>query len=484
MKLVQFRLWLRTNSARNVRLLLLLEQYNLLHSPQFPIGALLLKSLQLTTDEVSSTGRKGDSVTNKRIFVVDHMCALPYGHNQGSVALFRRKLAEYFTESHALVPRVLPDGAAKEKGFTRCLNYPYNAFYFRRFEVNLTRWIKNQAMRIRLQLWLRRMEKVVLTSLARLFRFDLVLWKTQRNWRELFKAYNIGADDLLFFPSADFYGATACLNLLLSGVIQAPPRLSLRMIGVMEHASLSSRSACDLLLEKVQMAGARGIDVKIFAETPAYAAYLTRRLRTQVNYFPAPMSGDHMPMPRSEPTIAASIGSGRGDRGYFLIADIVQKSAIHSRQRILFEIQSMPPQDHAFRRDYEATLASMPNVHILPSVLTDDEILDCYRRSYVAVLPYDPKVYERRGSAVYQEAIAFTRPVVCLDGTAFADLIERYQNGYVCSTVEDIVAAIDECASISPDEWDKRLTVTRDLYEMDVNDAIRQVLAEPALDWP
>jgi glycosyltransferase involved in cell wall biosynthesis len=188
------------------------------------------------------------------------------------------------------------------------------------------------------------------------------------------------------------------------------------------------------------------------------------------------MSGEHMPMPRSEPVIAASIGSGRGDRGYFLIADIVRTSAIASRHPILFEVQSMPQQDHAYRRDYEAILAAMPTVHILPAILTDEEILDCYRRSYVAVLPYDPKVYERRGSAVYQEAIAFTRPVVCLAGTAFADLIERYENGYVCANVDEIVAAIDDCAAVPPAEWDRRLTITRSLYEMDVNGAIRELL--------
>ncbi len=436
-----------------------------------------MKSLQPTADEVSSERLKDDIETSGRVFVVDHMCALPYGHNQGSVALFRRRLAQYFTESHALVPVVLPAGVAEKKQFTRCLNYPYNAFYFCRFEAALSRWIKNQDWRVRLQLWLRRTEKIVLTTLTSLLRFDLVLWKTERNWKQQFKAYGIGSDDLIFFPSADFYGATACLNLLLSDKTRTPPRLGLRMICVMEHASLSGRSACDLLLSKVQLAKARGMDIRIFAETPAYAAFLTQQLGREVSYFPAPMGGEPMPMPRSEPAIAASIGSGRGDRGYFLIADILRASAIASARPILFEVQSMPQRDHAFRRDYEAILATMPNVRILPAILTDGEILDFYRRCYVAVLPYDPKVYERRGSAVYQEAIAFTRPVVCLAGAAFADLIGRYENGYACANVDEMVDAIHKCAAVPPEEWDRRLAITRGLYEMDVNEAIRELLA-------
>lgn len=417
-----------------------------------------------------------DSVRRKRIFIVDHMCVLPYGHNQGSVALFRRALASDFAESYALVPEVLPIGAAQEKGFTRCLSYPYHAFYYRRFELLLARCIKSKTLRARVQLWLRRAEKVLLTGLASLLRFDVVLWNTERNWRAQFKTYNIGSDDLIFFPSTDYYGAAACLDWIVKGKVDTSPRVHLRMICVMENASLSSSSACDLLLEKVRIAIAEGVDVSVSAETPAYVSYLARKLGEDVSYFPQPLSGDAMPMPSSSPIIAASIGSGRGDKGYFLLADIVRKTAIRSKGRISFEIQSVPPQDHGYRPDYEITLAKIQDVHILPAIMADRELLDLYRRSYVAVLPYDPKTYEHRGSAIFQEAIAFTRPVVCLVGAAFADLIERYKNGYACRDVEDIAAAIVDCTSIPPSEWDRRLTIARSLYEADVKAAIKQVL--------
>ncbi|HEX9200370.1 MAG TPA: hypothetical protein VF865_12475 [Acidobacteriaceae bacterium] len=421
----------------------------------------------------------GDRAPRKRIFIVDHMCVLPYGHAQASVALFRRTLGEHFSESHALVPNVLSARSAKERGFTRSLNYPYNVYIYRRFDFLLNRCLRSKWLRVRLQDRLGLIEGGILRWMIGRFGFDGVLWNTERNWEKQFKRYSFGSDDLLFFPSADFYGAAACLDLLLKGKIRNPPRLHLRMIGVMENTCLGSKAACDLLLERVKKATAQGIDVRLSAETPAYASYLAEKLGAVVTYFPQPLGHDSVPMPATEPRIAASMGSARRDKGYFLMMEIVRKTAHRCGNRVVFEIQSMPFDDDAFSSEYESELVTLPNSRVLPAVMEEGEMLELFRRSYVAVLPYDAVVYKHRGSAILQEAIAFTRPVVCLGGAAFAPLVGRYKNGAVCRDVDGVAAAIEECASISPSEWDKRLAVSRRLYERDVEDAIARVLAEP-----
>jgi hypothetical protein len=53
-------------------------------------------------------------------------------------------------------------------------------------------------------------------------------------------------------------------------------------------------------------------------ETPAYISYLAEKLGRRVEYFPYPLCGNSVPMPRLKPVVAAAIGSGRGDKGYFL----------------------------------------------------------------------------------------------------------------------------------------------------------------------
>jgi glycosyltransferase involved in cell wall biosynthesis len=418
-----------------------------------------------------------DSVPKKmRLFVVDHMCVLPYGHNRESVALFRRELAANFTESHALVPLALDAGTANARGFTRCLNFPYNAFSYRRFGAWFDRWIKSDQIRIWVQLVLRRIEKVVLTGLMKVLPFDVVLWLTERNWKKLFRTYDFSGDDLIFFPSADFYGAGACLHWIAKGKTRNPPRIHLRMVNVMENASLSSSSAREVLITRVRTAIAQGIDVSMSGETPAYISYLAEKLGRRVEYFPYPLCGNSVPMPRLKPVVAAAIGSGRGDKGYFLWADIAQKTAMLSTEPVAFEIQAMPRQDHEFNPEYEISLANIPNVRVFPATLTDQDMVEFYQRGYVVVLPYDPKVYEYRGSAIMQEAIAYTRPVVCLAGAAYADSVGRYQNGYVCRNIEEMVAAIAECASIPPAEWDRRLKIARKLYAEDVQEAMERIL--------
>ena len=418
-----------------------------------------------------------DSASRKtRLFVGDHMCVLPYGHSRASVALFRRELEANFTESQALVPLALGAGTADVRDFTRCLNFPYNAFGYRRFGPWCDRWIKNDALRIWVQRVLRRIERVALTRLAKILRFDLLLWLTERNWKKLFRTYDFGRDDLIFFPSADFYGVGACLDWILKSKIKNPPRIHLRMVNVMENASLNPSSAREVLITRVRRAIAQGIDVSLSGETMAYISYLTEKLGEHVEYFPYPLSGDSAPMPRSKPVVAAAIGSGRGDKGYFLWADIAQKTAMLSTEPVLFEIQAMPRQDREFNYEYEMNLASIPNIRVLAATLTEPDMVECYQRSYAVVLPYDPKVYEYRGSAIMQEAIAFCRPVVCLAGAAYADSVKRYQNGYVCRDIEEMVAAISECASISPVEWERRLKIARESYAEDVREAIERIL--------
>lgn len=415
------------------------------------------------------------SKAKKRLFIVDYMCVLPYGHNHGSVALFQRELAPHFDETFACVARPYSVKDALAKGFSRCLYYPYKTIFHVRFDRTLYKLIKNTSLRNFVRRGLRFTENFLLKILVRLFHFDLVMAKVRSNWKHLSCKYNLGQDDFIFFPSADYYGAVSCLDFFIKIGKQAP-RIHLRLIGVMENASIVNRTPLADLLKKVHQALAAGLDVSLSAETPKYADHLSRILNLKVFYFPYPLAGNLCAMPSSRPAIVSSIGQGRKDKGYFQLAYIIRNVGNKHQSEINFEIQSMPEDHTSYGAHYERVLRAMANVKLLEPVLTDEEIDAFFRRTAIILLPYDRSIYALRGSALFQEALAYGRPVICFEGLGFSPLIERYQNGYLCSNLDQFAEAIAECAALDTPVWDQRLASSRRLYADDVKEALRQLL--------
>jgi glycosyltransferase involved in cell wall biosynthesis len=291
------------------------------------------------------------------------------------------------------------------------------------------------------------------------------------------RRYTITTNDTIFFPSADYYGAITLLDQLMRQPLRRP-KIHMRMIGVTENVAVRNLTSRADLLRRVQEAREAGIDVCLSAETPVYATYLSRVLKGDVFYFPYPLMGPLIPMPRVRPALVTSIGQGRDDKGYFLLADLIRFTGFQKRAELTFAIQSIPGDHPDFCARYERVLEAIPNVKLLPPVLKDEEVADLYHHAAVILLPYNKKSYAMRGSAIYQEATAFGRPVIGLSDVGFADLIERYQNGYICHDLKECADAIYKCLATSPEEWEQRMQESRRLYAADLEVAMHLFLGK------
>ncbi len=411
-----------------------------------------------------------------RLFIVDHMCVLPYGHNQGSLALFCKELSPHFNETITLVPKALPAEAARAKNFVRCLSYPYSALIETRFAPLIKKLMpQRSSARYCIKEWLRFTERAILAGIHILTGFDVLLNATRRDWKKVFRRYAITDSDTVFFPSADYYGAIGLLDWLLE---QSDMRVKvhLRMIGVTENAAIRNIKPRADLLQRVKQARTAGLDVAMSAETPVYASYLTSIVGFEVFYFPYPLVGPLLPMPRKKPADIVSIGQGRRDKGYFSLKELVRHTGFARRGDFIFTIQSIPNDHPDYCPRYERTLNGILNVRLLPAQLGDEEIAELYRDATAVLLPYDRKTYALRGSAVYQEATAFGRPVISLGDVGFAGLIERYNNGYACHDLKECAEAVRQCIAVGADEWERRMQAARALYMADIEEAIRLFL--------
>lgn len=360
-----------------------------------------------------------------RIFVVDHNCILCFGHNSKSVRLYTDFFRSLGLETMALVPKNYTGKTAQAE---RVLNYPYSYLvepdkptFFQRRRVN--RFINKLSMAVG---------------------FDAKLLKLRINWETIIKQYQIGNDDLVFFPSTDFFGAASLIqHLEKRGRKHHAPRIHCRFIGVMENESFK-RPYPRLDLIRLIKSNSENLNISVSAETPTYAAYLRMLLRQDVSYFPYPLF-EARPRKVSSNFLVSSPGSGRADKGFFdslAIAQAVLNQDPDAKIRLV--IQDMQPKDKLYNPNFSKTLATFPNVDLLAASLPEDDIDAMMQSSYGYFLPYSPGTYRQRGSAIFQEAISYGKSVIVKQGTGFSDLVTRYKAGHLAETPADFAKSIQK----------------------------------------
>lgn len=78
-----------------------------------------------TKNQAATYSSEGSMVSQKaRLFLVDHMCVLPYGHNLNALVLFEDAFKNHFSASFCLATRDLPSYAEQGVRVERVLSYP------------------------------------------------------------------------------------------------------------------------------------------------------------------------------------------------------------------------------------------------------------------------------------------------------------------------------------------------------------------------
>lgn len=348
---------------------------------------------------------------SRRVFLVDAVCASELGHNANSLLHFSRLIEADGHSTQILVSLRFNASDARYAHFRPAFQYLYPT------RVPLDRPTPEEAGLGDFIEALSRMGAGVAID-----RHLETLAIT--DWLRLFREYGISSEDIIFFPSADFVAVSGLVSAMKLLPQKTRPNIHLRFIGVMELTGFGPRDCLRALARRL-----RDLErEKLFlsAETPALAARLSGLTGLKVDLVLYPLGTPHHSPQPDGPFVVTSIGGGRWDKGFFRLFDIIRETFRRLPPGAAqFRIQNLQPSAEMAAADYCAQLRALPDLQILSSTQSSEEIDRQFRESSLVLMPYDPAIYRFRGSAVFMEAIACSRPVVLSKGTGFDVLAKK-----------------------------------------------------------
>lgn len=362
-----------------------------------------------------------------RILVVDPVCAQLQGHNLTSLKIFQKYLASLRPE--ATVSCVASRNLAPELANRDAIHAHFNFYYHNRMKLSDPSGRPIDAVDA--------FDEEDQEGLA------------IEDFKSLREEYDLDNGDAIFFPSVDFYGALGALQLLEAYAPADAPSLYLRFIGVMEYASSAYADPQRELLRRVRRAMSKGYRVKIAAEASPYAAKLSRLLKTVVAVTPVPSNQSLVPLPEDGPFTVISPGSGRADKGFNLLPQII--SILRQRYPALyirFIAQNLPSWELKHHLNAASQLYAMPGVSLRNSSIDFSEMDEIFRSSHVVLMPYSEHIYALRSSAILTESAGYGRLVVTSTGTGFENDVRYFCMGRVCRTPEEYAEAIADYAQM------------------------------------
>jgi len=363
--------------------------------------------------------------TTSRLIICDPVCALPYGHNLAAMQNFRRFLGNQYEEIICVGSSYIPDAIAEKANIDRGFGYYYHDV------LPLPTGISDDDISIS------HAEKVTRAKA------DLVA---------LLIRLKVESTDTICYPSADFYSLFALAESIGELHQCGGPKILLRLIGVMEAAA-SAKYARPLAvaLTLINRLCASGIPVRLAAETPRYAEYLSVQLDRAVAVAPNIELFDQVALPAGDHFTVICPGSARYDKGFLYLVELFQSVRQQDPElRIRFRTQTLPDRDLRHQLSYLTKLYSIPGTTILPSQISAEEVRRMYEESDLVLLPYAHEVYAFRGSAVMIEATCIGRHCLALDGPAFIDQMRYFGTGTVCASVSDMASKIVTFSKLSP----------------------------------
>jgi glycosyltransferase involved in cell wall biosynthesis len=400
----------------------------------------------------------GDLRVIGRLFVCDPACVQPFGHNVVALKYFRDFFMEDFSEVRSLCCRLLPDEFVRRYGFVGFYDFYYQP-YFPAVDADLGPLATGPDFK----------------DLAFPDRVEMA---ATADAERLLQDFSIGPDDSILFPHLDFYGVVGLMNALAARRAEMWPQVFLRFIGVMENATATYREPLLELCSRIAAALDAGLRISVSAETPRYADRISELLGRPVSVTGYPEMAEQLPLPAEGPFVFYSPGSARHDKGFGALRELY--AAIRRRDEaasVRLITQMLPDHEQAQNLPITSQLYATPGVELLPSQITEAQMISTYRRSHAVLLPYDAETYRLRGSAVLMEAAFYGRPAVALEGTAFADQIRYYGLGVVAPDIAGMAEAALSLAATPRDRLEHRARQARHRYVTDNAASFRQWLS-------
>jgi glycosyltransferase involved in cell wall biosynthesis len=378
---------------------------------------------------------------NNRSFVIDFGCCLPFGHNLQSIKLYKQREEDRGKKTQAIVCRRI-NQMVDDENIDCVLPSIYQ---------NLIATTEENRVK-RTFLW-------VLALLVRIpvGKTSVALFLARRSIKKLFKTYQFTQDDIIIFPSTEYYGAKAFLEILSTIEERKRPKLHLRFIGVMEFTQIPFQNS---LKELVVLINQHHNTVQVSAEVPRYAKFLDSVLNMKVKPEPYPLLEQEIIYEKREKEdddfYILLPGTNRVDKGYFDLYTIAKEILFHY-PKVKFIVQDMKDYDRHFKRSYQRKLITLSNIILLEAVQPRNVMEEMYQKADLILLPYEPNSYHYRGSAIHYEAIMKKIPVLARKGCGFTDEITLWSSGWIYETKEDILLRLDEVINISPESIERKM---------------------------
>lgn len=381
-----------------------------------------------------------------RLFIVDPFCVLSYGHNAVAVREYYRRFSEYFSE---VVPMLCTESARRDD-YPIGTEYPFRYYYDSQMRLRpRVGFIDNLTRRD-----IPKVSKCVRSLLGACgipIIVDRERVRAIHDWRNIFRDFQLGSNDVLFFPSGDYYSVRGLMRFLPELAPDQCPVVYLNLINVMENGCKDRVDASLEMCREILEWGRVGKRFFVSAETPMYASFLSSVLMTEVDYIPFPPIGKRSEIKEKATFQVSVIGAARGDKGYFRLYDIITKvNKIVGDVDVVFSAQGMAEDNWEYSAEYEAKLKELKNLDLKPPSLTDSEIVSEYENSDVLLMPYCPRTYRLRGSAVMSEAMAYSRVLVTAEDCAFSEVVSLCEMGATCTTDEEYAEAIHVFFTLDP----------------------------------
>jgi glycosyltransferase involved in cell wall biosynthesis len=190
-----------------------------------------------------------------------------------------------------------------------------------------------------------------------------------------------------------------------------------------------------------------------FATTGLLTEELSDLLGTNVDAAPMPQPyGDPQSYSASKraphlPRVVI-LGGTRPEKGSHLIPAIVEACRSHVQTEFVVHLTNNTLTTEEFEK--LATIENQPHVTVIRSPMTLPEYNAALNDADIALFPYEVIPYRKRGSGVFAEAVAFSKPVVVTRGTWMAEQIEA---GRAAGTIfedlqpDSIARAIARCVT-------------------------------------
>lgn len=400
----------------------------------------------------------------ENVFILDPLAVTPYGHNAVVMNYYYEYFQKHKKNCFLFTNKYLPKNVLRVKNVSNFFDF----YYYKYFKVDeiVNHSFDDSIYKTYLK---NKIKHKIFIQLLKALRLDYILFSSIKEMKKLIIDFGIEKDDILLFPSVNYYSLRSIAKLLKNSYLNNFPKIHFRFINVVEYDSIfSKKNARKCILKDLRNINFKKNKISISAETPIYANYLSKQLNIPVPVTIFPIKKIFFKLKEQDPFTVYIPGVGREDKGFLKLYDIISQFNKISKKKVLFFLQNLLFIKNKAQEEYVNKLQTLPNVTLIESNLPRKQLINKYKESHVILMPYDTLVYQYRGSASLIESLAIGRLVISPEGTGFSSMIQQYGNGILCKNNTDYVNALIKISKKNNHELELTAEKAFMLYERDL----------------